>query len=93
MGAKRIILARELSLKEITEIRKNTPDDMEIECFIHGAMCISYSGRCLLSSYMTGRDANREIVHSHVDGNIPYKKRPDQGNISLLKKMVRVELL
>ena len=59
MGAKRVILARELSLKEITEIRANTPKDMEIECFIHGAMCISYSGRCLLSSYMTGRDANR----------------------------------
>lgn len=59
MGAKRIILARELSLKEITEIRKNAPKDMEIECFIHGAMCISYSGRCLLSSYMAGRDANR----------------------------------
>ena len=59
MGAKRVILARELSLEEITEIRKNTPKDMEIECFIHGAMCISYSGRCLLSSYMAGRDANR----------------------------------
>ena len=59
MGAKRVILARELSLEEIREISKNAPDDMEIECFIHGAMCISYSGRCLLSSYMAGRDANR----------------------------------
>ena len=59
MGAKRVILARELSLKEIETIRKNTPEDLEIECFVHGAMCISYSGRCLLSSYMTGRDANR----------------------------------
>lgn len=59
MGAKRVILARELSLDEIIEIRKNVPEDLEIECFIHGAMCISYSGRCLLSNYMTGRDANR----------------------------------
>ena len=59
LGAKRVVLARELSLKEIENIRKNTPDDLEIECFIHGAMCVSYSGRCLLSSYMTGRDANR----------------------------------
>lgn len=59
MGAKRVILARELSLDEIIEIRKNTPKDLEIEVFIHGAMCISYSGRCLLSNYMTGRDANR----------------------------------
>ena len=54
MGAKRVILARELSLDEIIEIRKNVPKDLEIECFIHGAMCISYSGRCLLSNSMTG---------------------------------------
>ncbi len=59
MGAKRVVAARELSLKEISEIRQNIPDDMEIEAFIHGAMCISYSGRCLLSSFMTGRDANK----------------------------------
>ena len=59
MGAKRVILARELSLDEIIEIRHNTPKDLEIEVFVHGAMCISYSGRCLLSNYMTGRDANR----------------------------------
>ncbi len=59
MGAKRVILARELSFEEIKEIKKNAPEDMEIECFVHGAMCISYSGRCLLSNYMTGRDANR----------------------------------
>ncbi|MDU3211308.1 peptidase U32 family protein [Anaerococcus sp.] len=59
MGAKRVILARELSLEEIIEVRKNTPKDLEIEVFVHGAMCISYSGRCLLSNYMTGRDANR----------------------------------
>lgn len=59
MGAKRVVLARELSLSEINEIRKNTPKSLEIECFIHGSMCISYSGRCLLSNYYTGRDANR----------------------------------
>ena len=58
-GAKRVVCARELSLKEIESIRKNIPADMEVECFIHGAMCISYSGRCLLSAYFTGRDANR----------------------------------
>lgn len=58
MGAKRVVSARELSLKEIKDIRKNIPNELEIETFIHGAMCISYSGRCLLSNYMTGRDAN-----------------------------------
>ena len=57
-GAKRVVSARELSLREIKEIRENIPEDLEIESFIHGAMCISYSGRCLLSSYFTGRDAN-----------------------------------
>ena len=57
-GIKRIVLARELSLKEIQDIKKNIPDS-ELECFVHGAMCMSYSGRCLLSNYMTGRDANR----------------------------------
>lgn len=57
-GATRVVTARELSVEEIAEIRKNIPDDLEIETFIHGAMCISYSGRCLLSNYFTGRDAN-----------------------------------
>ena len=59
LGAKRVVAARELSLEELKEIRANIPDDMEIEAFIHGAMCMSHSGRCLLSNYMTGRDANR----------------------------------
>ncbi len=59
LGAKRVVSARELSLKEIREIRDNIPDEMEIESFVHGAMCISYSGRCLLSNYFTGRDANQ----------------------------------
>lgn len=59
MGAKRVVSARELSLREIKEIREHIPEEMEIESFIHGAMCISYSGRCLLSNYFTGRDANQ----------------------------------
>ena len=59
LGAKRVVSARELSLEEIRQIRNHIPDDLEIETFIHGAMCISYSGRCLLSNYFTGRDANR----------------------------------
>lgn len=59
LGAKRVVTARELSLKEIKEIRDHIPEDMEIESFIHGAMCISYSGRCLLSNFMAGRDANQ----------------------------------
>ncbi len=64
LGAKRVVSARELSLAEIKEIRANIPDDLEIETFIHGAMCISYSGRCLLSNYFTGRDANQgECTH------------------------------
>lgn len=58
-GVKRIVSAREMSLKELKEMRSQLPDDVEIESFIHGAMCISYSGRCLLSNYMIGRDANR----------------------------------
>lgn len=59
LGAERAVLARELSLDEIAEIRAKTPKTLELEAFVHGAMCISYSGRCLISQYMTGRDANR----------------------------------
>ena len=59
LGADRVILARELSLNEIREIRAKTPPELELEAFAHGAMCVSYSGRCLLSNYMTGRDSNR----------------------------------
>ena len=59
LGADRVILARELSLDEIREIRDKTPPELELEAFAHGAMCVSYSGRCLLSNYMTGRDSNR----------------------------------
>ena len=59
LGAKRVVTARELSLREIREIREQIPEEMEIESFVHGAMCISYSGRCLLSNFLNGRDANR----------------------------------
>ena len=71
LGAKRVVSARELSLEEIREIRAHIPDDMEIETFIHGAMCISYSGRCLLSNFMAGRDDNQgactPVSYSHLD--------------------------
>lgn len=64
LGAKRVVCARELSLAEIREIRAHIPEDMDMEAFVHGAMCISYSGRCLLSNFFTGRDANRgECTH------------------------------
>lgn len=59
MGASRVVLARETPMKDIFEIRANTPGELEIEAFVHGAMCVSFSGRCLLSNYLTGRDANR----------------------------------
>lgn len=59
MGAKRVVLARELSLEEIAEIRAKTPNKLQLECFVHGAMCVSFSGRCLLSQYLVNRDANR----------------------------------
>ena len=59
LGVRRVVLARELSIAEIAELRAKTPSDLEIEVFVHGAMCMSISGRCLLSEYLTGRDANR----------------------------------
>lgn len=59
LGASRVVLAREVTLQEIAEIRTKTPPELELEAFVHGAMCVSFSGRCLLSNYMTGRDANR----------------------------------
>ncbi|MBR2342830.1 MAG: U32 family peptidase [Clostridia bacterium] len=84
LGAKRIVLARELSLSEIKAIRANIPDEIEIECFIHGSMCISYSGRCLLSGHMIGRDANRGMCAQPCRWNytirgyeITEEKRPD----------------
>ncbi|MBQ4425717.1 MAG: U32 family peptidase [Lachnospiraceae bacterium] len=59
LGARRVVCARELSLSELAELRARLPQDLEIECFVHGAMCMSYSGRCLISNFLTGRDANR----------------------------------
>lgn len=80
MGAKRVVLARELTLDEIARIRENTPPELEIETFVHGAMCVSVSGRCLLSNYLTGRDANRgECAQPCRWGYyLMEEKRPDQ---------------
>ncbi len=78
LGVRRIVLARELSFKEIKEITDKVPKDLEIETFVHGAMCISYSGRCLLSNYMTGRDANMgDCAHPcRWKYNLVEEKRP-----------------
>ena len=80
LGAVRVVSAREMSLKEIEELRANIPEDMEIETFVHGAMCIAYSGRCLLSNYFTGRDANMgECTHScRWKYHIVEEKRPGE---------------
>ena len=95
-GVKRVILARELSLKEINEIHKNVPE-VEIETFIHGAMCISYSGRCLLSNYLTGRDSNRgacvqscrweyQIREKNSNGEFLTMEEDDRGTYILNSK-------
>ena len=80
LGIRRIVLARELSLKEIKEIRERVPEDLELEAFVHGAMCMSYSGRCLISNYMTGRDANRgDCSHAcRYKYNLVEEKRPGE---------------
>ena len=83
LGARRVVLARELSIEEVRQICEGVPGDMEIECFIHGAMCVAYSGRCLLSNYFTGRDANRGACAQPCRWNyrtleICEEKRPDQ---------------
>lgn len=87
LGAKRIVLARELSIDEIKHIKQIIPKDLEIEVFVHGAMCISYSGRCLLSNYMTGRDANHgdcaqscRWKYKLVEENRPDKSYPIEEN-------------
>ena len=84
LGATRVVLARELTLDEIKEIRRNVPDEIELECFIHGSMCISYSGRCLLSNHIVGRDANMGACAQPCRWNytirgyeITEEKRPD----------------
>ncbi|MBQ6614146.1 MAG: U32 family peptidase, partial [Clostridia bacterium] len=83
LGAKRVVLARELTMKEVAEICKDKPEDTDIECFVHGAMCVSYSGRCLLSNYYTGRDSNRGACAQPCRWNyrtleIYEEKRPEQ---------------
>ncbi|MEF9933822.1 MAG: U32 family peptidase [Clostridium sp.] len=80
LGAQRIVLARELSMGEIKEIREKMPAEMEIEAFVHGAMCMAYSGRCLLSNYMSGRDANRGACsHScRYKYHVMEERRPNQ---------------
>lgn len=80
LGAKRVVSARELSLEEIKQIRENIPKEMEIETFVHGAMCMSYSGRCLLSNFFTGKDANRgECTHScRWKYSVVEEKRPGE---------------
>ena len=80
MGAKRVVLARELTMEEIREIRDKTPVGLELEMFVHGAMCISYSGRCLLSNYMTGRDSNGGVCAQPCRWNyhLMEEKRPGE---------------
>ncbi len=80
LGAKRVVLARELTLEEIREIRRRTPSDLELEVFVHGAMCMSFSGRCLLSNYMAARDANRGQCAQPCRWNyrLVEEKRPGQ---------------
>ena len=80
-GATRVVTGRELSLKEIREIRDHIPDSLEIETFVHGAMCISYSGRCLLSNFFTGRDANRGSLYTSVPLEIFCGGRDTPGRI------------
>lgn len=80
MGAKRVVTARELKMSEIRSMRENIPDDMDIECFVHGAMCVSFSGRCLISNYLVNRDANRGECAQPCRWNyrLVEEKRPGQ---------------
>ena len=79
LGAKRVVLARELTMEEVMRIRDNLPPEVELECFIHGSMCVSYSGRCLLSNHFTGRDGNRGMCAQPCRWNyvITEEKRPE----------------
>ena len=84
LGAKRVVLARELTIEEIKAIKANIPEDLELECFVHGSMCVSYSGRCLLSNHIVGRDANRGMCAQPCRWNytlrgfeIEEEKRPE----------------
>ena len=88
-GVKRIVLSREVTLEEIREIRDKTPDTLDLEAFVHGAMCISYSGRCLLSSVTTGRSGNRGNAHSPAAGNTTCMKRAMRGSTFPSMQMIR----
>lgn len=79
LGAKRLILARELSLAEVKKIRQALPKEIELEVFVHGAMCISYSGRCLLSNYLTGRDSNRGLCSQPCRWEYTITEKTRQG--------------
>ena len=103
MGAKRVVLARELSFDDIRCVRDNTPPDLDIECFVHGAMCMSFSGRCLLSNYLLGRDANRGQCAQPCRWNyylmeekrpglyFPIEERPEGSYILNAKDMCMIE--
>ena len=81
IGVKRIVLARELSFEEMAEIRQNTPEDLEYEAFVHGAMCISYSGRCLLSNFMIERDANQGMCTHALQMEVCFGRGAKTGSI------------
>ena len=89
MGVTRAVLARELSLEEIAGIRAKIPADMELEVFVHGAMCMSFSGRCLLSAYLTGRDANRGACAQPCRWNYHLMDPPARGSISPWRRRTR----
>lgn len=89
-GAKRVVSARELSLAEIKEIRANIPDDLEIETFIHGAMCISYSGRCLLSNYLPEGMPTRGHVRIRAAGNTRLWRKSARENTCRFMRMSAV---
>lgn len=87
LGAKRVVSARELSLAELAQIRSRIPEEMEIESFVHGSMCISYSGRCLLSNYFTGRDANQGSCTHPCRWKYAVQRRPGLGNTCRYMRM------
>lgn len=89
MGADTVVLARETPMEDIRKIRSNTPKELRLEAFVHGAMCVSFSGRCLLSNYLTGRDANRGSAPSPAAGNTALWKRPGPESISPLTRIKR----
>jgi len=105
LGAKRVVLARELSFDDIRRIRDNTPPELDIECFVHGAMCMSFSGRCLLSNYLLGRDANRgqcaqpcrwryHLVEEKRPGQFfPIEERPEGSYILNAKDLCMIQYM